>query len=304
MNLNPAITGQFDGKYRYMADYRSQWSSVTVPYRTLGIHADARNIAGTKGANGGLSLFHDKTGDSRFTTTAFNLAGSYHRYLNKDSTYTLSAGTHLGVTNRTIDYTGLEFDAQYNGVFYDNSAPSNETFTRSGRFYANLNAGVYFSYQPAKRKKIAGGFSLYNITGPKQSFYDDPAIRLNRRLAIHADGIFKIQERFDVLPAVLYRKQGAFQEFISGAYVRYIVLDVSGLYRAVYLGGWVRTRDAGYISVGLDYDSWTFGISYDVNVSGLRPASNSQGGFEVHLIRILRNSRPLRTPYIICPDYI
>ena len=42
LNVNPAFTGLFDGDYRVNGIYRSQWSSVPVPYSTISIAVDGR----------------------------------------------------------------------------------------------------------------------------------------------------------------------------------------------------------------------------------------------------------------------
>lgn len=40
LTINPALTGGFAGDYRAGVNYRSQWVSVTVPYRTFDIYGD------------------------------------------------------------------------------------------------------------------------------------------------------------------------------------------------------------------------------------------------------------------------
>ena len=48
MYINPALTGSSDGQYRASAIYRTQWGSISNPYRTIGISFDTRtnkNIA-------------------------------------------------------------------------------------------------------------------------------------------------------------------------------------------------------------------------------------------------------------------
>lgn len=305
MNYNPALTGQFDGCYRFIGNYRTQWSSVTVPYRTFGLSADARDaIVETPGVNAGLSIFQDRTGDSRFSTLVVNLAGSYHKYLDPDSIHLVSGGMHLGLTNRTIDYSDLQFDAQYTGSFYDSNAPNGENFARDSRTWANVNIGGYYQFQPTKRKKVGAGMALFNVTGPKQSFFNDPSIKLDRRFVFHADGVIRINDKFDALPALLFQSQGKFKEFLIGGNVRYVLLDQLGLYRAVYLGGWGRVNDAGNVSLGMDYDNWTVGLSYDINLSDLTPASNNRGGFEINVIYLMRCTKVGKIKHIICPNYI
>ncbi|MCB9179736.1 MAG: type IX secretion system membrane protein PorP/SprF, partial [Flavobacteriales bacterium] len=40
----PGSIGAFDGDYRINGIYRQQWRSVTRPYRTFGLGADAANF--------------------------------------------------------------------------------------------------------------------------------------------------------------------------------------------------------------------------------------------------------------------
>ncbi len=50
----------------------------------------------------------------------------------------------------------------------------------------------------------------------------------------------------------------------------------------VYFGAWARANnvsDAIIPYVGMDYGSFNLGISYDVNVSGFKVASQSSGWF-------------------------
>ncbi len=72
----------------------------------------------------------------------------------------------------------------------------------------------------------------------------------------------------------------------------------------LYLGVWARfsnLTDAIIPYVGLDVGSFTIGMTYDVNVSSLKSASESQGGFEISLIYIKKPSDG-RKP-IPCPKF-
>ena len=42
--LNPALTGSFDGDWRFAGNYRNQWKSVTEPFKTLALSADANEF--------------------------------------------------------------------------------------------------------------------------------------------------------------------------------------------------------------------------------------------------------------------
>ncbi|MBL7750106.1 MAG: type IX secretion system membrane protein PorP/SprF, partial [Chitinophagaceae bacterium] len=68
----------------------------------------------------------------------------------------------------------------------------------------------------------------------------------------------------------------------------------------VYLGSWFRFGDAIIPYVGLEFNDFHLGFTYDVNTSGLKPASNVRGGAEISLIYIKqpvdRNLKKLNCP--------
>jgi type IX secretion system PorP/SprF family membrane protein len=310
LNLNPAQTGNFDGAYRFVGNLRRQWSSVTIPYQTFGFSADARNFLRLKNVGTGISLYNDNTGDSHFSTLQLNLAGAYTIPISK--TQAIALGIQSGITQRRIDYSNLTYDEQYNGFIYDPTIPSTESFQNDGRVYANLNTGINWVYTKEERKQISSGISLFNLTRPPQSFFGNDQIRLDRRLSFNISSQWKLNDRFDLLPATLFMAQGTFRELIIGSSIKYIMEDNGAKtrnrkernYRALYVGGWARTRDAGFISLGMDYDDWNFGLSYDINLSNLRPASHGRGGFELSVIYIIRDVLPKRLNYRACPDFM
>ena len=70
----------------------------------------------------------------------------------------------------------------------------------------------------------------------------------------------------------------------------------------VYLGAWYRMNDAVIPYVGLEYGEFHIGVSYDVNVSSLKPASNSRGGVELSLIFIRKYTDP-NMKKLNCPKF-
>ncbi len=306
MNLNPALAGAFDGAFRFVGNERRQWGSIStpIPYQTFGLSIDARSPLRINNLGVGLSMYNDVAGDSKFGTTQVNLAASYFITINKDSTQFLSIGAQTGITQRKINTDDLRFDNQYNGYKYDELIPVNEVFGNMANVYPNFNAGINWLYLIKERTSASAGVSLFNINTPDQSFLNESNIKLDRRLTAHAATQFKIAEKFDLIPSLLYMKQGTFNEFDVGGSVKYILDKQPYHYRALYLGLWTRTKDAGWLSFGMDYDNWNVGISYDLNYSKLRTASNGRGGVEVSVIYIIRQLPPKRVLYKACPNYI
>ena len=302
--LNPALTGNFDGEWRFALNQRSQWRSVSRPYNTVGISAENKQGLLLPGLYHGINIFHDAAGDGNYRTIEVSLSTAYQMYLDKDSVHSITPGINISLNYRSIDFSKLNFDNQYNGYYFDPSLPQNETFTTSSHAGFNLSVGALYTYHPEKRKKITLGVGLFNIPQIKQSFYGDDGIRRDRRFMVHGRGTFKLKEKIDVQPAFFAQFQGKFKEVVFGTNVRYIMTDKKGEYIAPYAGIYFRNKDAVNITGGLYYNNWIAGISYDFNVSQLAPASHVRGGLEFAVQYILHLFKPKVIQYRVCPDYL
>lgn len=299
LNLNPALIGGFNGEFRFVGNQRTQWSSVTAPYSTISLSADAKNIFNSNFGTG-LSIYNDKTGDSDFSTLQIGLGGAYTIQL-KDSTQSITLSGQPLFTQRSINYDKLQFDNQYNGNFYDASLSNGETFSNEGRKYFNLHAGIAWNYKIAQRKEVTAGFAMHNILKPQQTFFNEN-IQLHQRFTLHVGGLFAVSEKVDVLPNISFQTQHKFKEIIFGGQGKYHLNK--GNYKALYAGVWYRNSDATYFNVGMDYADFHFGISYDLNLSSLSVASHNRGGFEFAIIYIIQRYKPDIKRYKACPDYI
>lgn len=299
LNLNPALTGNFTGDFRVIANQRTQWSSVTTPYSTYSLGADAKHIYNTP-INAGVSIYHDKAGDSDFSTLQVALSLGYTKYIG-DSSHTVSLGVQPAFVQRSINFSDLRFDNQFNGNNFDNTLGNGENFQNNGKTYFNLHSGIYWNYNIAQRKSINAGFAVHNITQPEQTFFNE-SIPLKQRYTFHAGGVVKVHNKVDVLPRFMYASQHKFKEIILGGSVKYHLNN--GDYKNLYAGLYYRNSDAAYISVGLDYRSFHAKVSYDINISTLEVASNNRGGFEFGLIYIFERYRPVIKRYKACPNYI
>src|ERR1700755_3441807 len=60
MYINPALTGSSDGDLRVSGIFRTQWGSISNPYRTTGVSFDART---NKNIALGVNLLNQSAGD-------------------------------------------------------------------------------------------------------------------------------------------------------------------------------------------------------------------------------------------------
>jgi type IX secretion system PorP/SprF family membrane protein len=295
----PGNIGLFQGDLRAGAVFRQQWRSVTVPYRTFGLGGDAANVGGVQGLGAGLWLFNDRAGDSRLNTFHASLGGSWTQPLGNDGDRSITAGLQLGLTSMSIDYSQLRFDAQYNGFYFDPSLPNNERFARDAFTHMDVHAGATYRHAPNKRDLVQGGIGLFNLTRPAVDFNGDRS-QLDRRLVLHAITRFPVSRKVDVQPMVQYMTQSTYRELDLGGSVRYILLDRFDMLRTVQAGLFWRAADAGYLFAGTEYDDWTVGLSYDLNLSDLVPASRNRGGIEITAVRVFRK-HPVPHRYKACP---
>lgn len=302
--LNPALTGDFNGEWRFTGNQRTQWKSVSRPYNTIAISAENKEEYVLPGMYHAVNLFHDVAGDGNYRTIEFNLSTSYRRFLDMDSIHSITTGIQFGVNHRNIDFSKLNFDNQFNGYYYDPTLPTMEIFGTSKRTGFNFNVGAMYAYRPEYRKEVVAGIGWFNIPQIKQSLYSDDLIKRDRRLVFHAKGNYDLNFEWDLQPGIIMQFQGDYKEIVFGSNIRYVMIDKKGEYIAPYGGIWFRNRDAAYLVAGLYYNDWIAGISYDFNISKLIPASNVRGGIEFSVQYILHLFKPKDIQHRVCPDYL
>lgn len=303
-NLNPALTGNYEGQWRFSANQRSQWRSVSRAFNTFGFGAESKEEKLVKNAYHGVNYMNDVAGDGDYRTHDFNITNAYKLFLGKDSTKTLTAGFQLGINHKAIDFNAFQYDAQFDGFKYDANLPTNEVFVNER--YTNVNVGLGFLYTQVVNAKLSieAGAGAFNLWRQNQGFFGDPPIIRDRRITFHANAIYQIDNDWYLMPGVLFQNQGVYRELVIGSNVRYIQEDKRDSYVAPYGGLWLRSNDAINIVAGLYYNNWIAGVSYDVNISELTPASNVRGGLEFSFQYILNIFKPDLKQYRLCPDYL
>lgn len=299
--VNPGNVGRFKGDYRFHLNYRNQWKSVTVPFSTISVSAEVKNIY--RNLNIGGYLMHDVEGDGKMRTIEFLPSASYTFKLSSDSVHLLRPGIQLGINSRSLNPSAFYFDSQWNGQKFDDNLPTNETFAADSRTNFTMGAGVTYEHQNGKRHRFIVGVGLFNLTRPNQSFFG-ANIHRKMRFNLYAQAEYQVGFEWDILPSFRLSLQGKYRELTIGSQVRYILQDRLGIYRALMAGIYMRTGDAMYLSVGMEYQNWWAGVSYDINTSSLHPASRFRGGIELSLRYIFTKFKPKTVKHRACPDYI
>jgi len=287
MLLNPANTALMpDDDYRIGANYRSQWTSIPVPYNTFSAFGDFKVAGNSEVSNNwlglGMALFNDKAGDGNLSLTEFQIFAAYHVQLN--STSMLSGGLSGGYVQRSVNYDDLTFDAQWDGFTFDKSLPNSEKNGVAKTDYFTVGAGLNYAYFPNENVYIKIGASLANINQPTESFYG-ASNQIGLRPTGNIDALFRAGPTWIVNPSVYYTTQlGAyelvygslFRVYISGGNDRAATQFIFGLYN--------RLGESVIGAVGFQWGGLQLMTSYDFTISTLAPATNGNGALEFSLI--------------------
>jgi type IX secretion system PorP/SprF family membrane protein len=291
--LNPANAGT-PHELRVIANYKSQWQSVNAPFKTIAVSVDGRLLKKKKHQMGmGLDFFTDKAGDGQIKSTQINFSLSSIIHINNNSL--LSAGLMAGYVQRSVNATAFSWANQYDGLTYDSKRPTGEPTIGTNFSYADLAAGIQYSYGSREMymtannaKRFNLGVSVFHPHQPAYSFYGDDT-KLYAKFVFHGDGAIGIKNSDIVLkPSYIVFIQGPAKEITPGLSFQYILEGDSkytGIkkFTAISIGGYYRAMDAAIALVKLEYNSCTIGFSYDINLSKLKAVSNTRGGFEISL---------------------
>lgn len=299
---NPGNAGHFNGDVRFVGNFRDQWRAVSVPYNTLSISADA-SLMKHKKLGYGILFFHDVAGDGQFRTIEVQANVSYLIKLTKDSTHNIRPGINIGFNHRQFNFDQFYFDNQFDGYAYNPALATGESVQSDRKSNFSVGVGAVYQYYKNDRFKFKVGVGAFNLNQPNQGFYTEVVAR-DIRVNMFGQGLFKLNYDWDLVPSINFSIQGKYREFNIGSSVKYTLVNRLGKYRAIYAGIWYRNKDAAFISVGADYQSWFVGLSYDINFSKLVPASRARGGFEVAVRYIIHRFKPKKVVHRICPDYI
>lgn len=312
--LNPALTVVYEGRMRFIANYRDQWSSVLndVPFRTVAAHLDYRfNIAGNDYLAIGVNGMKDQAGTSRLNRVNGNLNMGFMKYLGggRKKSYYLVAGAQLGLRQHSVDWSDLWFSQQFDisNEIVDFNLPSGETENRKSPLAPDFSAGVLWYTISGDNSFYVGG-AMYHINSPNLSIFDGGNDPLERRIVGHLGGELVLDDHISLLPAAAIYIQGPATDFNIGANLRYSSNENDEL--ALRIGGWahvVNKEENSYsfeaftVTAMLEMQSWMLGLSYDINTSELTPASNSRGAFEASFIYLLPEKQ--RRVKVRCPKF-
>jgi type IX secretion system PorP/SprF family membrane protein len=286
---NPALTGIFSGDYKVGVNYRTQWSNISVPFRTFLLSAETRVV--TNRAVGdylsfGFAGTYDMAGSISFNSMQLYPALNYNKSLEDKRNSYLSVGFAGGYIQRSVDFSKATFSTQYVNGSYSANNISGENFTNTTLQNYDVAAGISLnsSAGPNNIVNYYVGVSAFHLNKPKHTFKDDNVlIVLATKYSANAGFSWRINSQFGLNGHFDYYKQGTYTEIIGGGMASWQTVSETSNNFKIYAGVFMRIRDAFIPTFKIDYDVYSLTFSYDVNTSNLQPQTRGAGGTEISL---------------------
>jgi type IX secretion system PorP/SprF family membrane protein len=299
MYINPALSGSSDGDYRVSTVYRTQWGSISNPYRTMGVSFDTRT---NKNIALGANILRQTAGDGGFSYLNAYASVAYTGVkFGRNNSHHIVLALQGGVINRRVDESKFKWGEQWNPITgYNASNPTTETFARTSSTTLDVGAGaLYYDGAADKKLNAFGGFAVYHLNRPKDPIIANESPELNTiplRYTFHGGVSFNINDRFSLVPHALYMRQGTASEGVLGTYVQYNVNAETDL----MIGAYYRHKDAIAPFIGFDWRNFIVGLSYDNNTSKLGAMTRNVNSFELSISYIKRNGSQSVFDFIRC----
>lgn len=315
-NLNPALTGVFNGRWRASLNYRDQWNSILnpVPFRTYAMAYEYRaNVINDDYAAFGVGAMHDEAGTAKYAQNKVHLGGAFLKKLSggpRQASHYLSAGAQLGLGQNSIDWSALWFSRQFDAgtQMPDYTAANGENNANaSSKPYFDFNAGLLWYTVFDNGGYFYAGGAMHHLNAPVISLIQNNSETLYSRWTGHAGGQFPLNDYLSLMPGALVMRQGPSLQVTPGLNIRYSNNDYNEL--AVRAGMFARIAnklnksmycDALTVVGMLELNRWTLGLSYDITLSNLAIANNHRGAFELSLMYYQPAEKRAR---VVCPRF-
>ena len=147
--------------------------------------------------------------------------------------------------------------------------------------YLDVAAGFLYSGMSASQAQWYLGGSYYHLNRPNEAISTEEN-RLSPRLSVHSGFNFPFAEKNRVYLSALYMNSMITEELLFGIVFEKYIPNVE-YETSLYTGIYYRPNDAVIPYIGMGTTKMQLGLSYDINISSLKTATQSRGGFEISL---------------------
>lgn len=311
LNINPALTGNTNTKWRMISNYRNQWIGQNNPYTTGTISFDNKifqNTAdnyvdeNTRIGVGGMMMYDQAlAGVLKSNYASFNVSGNIRlkeglgyevngRKIRHNSKIKMDQGAEhrfgigLGAIygHKRIDISHLTFEEQFTGNGFNSSLPTGENALTTMKPYLSTSAGILYTYNNGNTN-IDLGAAAFHVNKPKQTFLDDDKQYLAARYVAHGNFEQILSDQFVLNANGIYQYQAGVSFLSFGGALGYMIPN-NEQNVIINAGLWYWSENALSPYIGFGYGNFQFGLTYDISITKLYEAAKQAQTFELSLI--------------------
>lgn len=284
--LNDNYVLEDNEKLALYSIYREQWGVLGKPYTTAAVGGVLPIVnVGPVLTKVGVQVINDESGDASLKSSQLylNLMGEYRL---DNHLFGLNIGN--GYVFRSFDAASLSFPTQFdrNTGRFNSELPNPEGFDNRQVSFFKINVAQYWRYKWSSFMTTHFGLSFRQLNQPDVSILNSTD-ELNPAIGVQIGVDYFLKENMTLKPSLSYYNLQNASETILGSAIE-LKLRKESMLKAIepfLLSrlGFSRSFDALIIGSHIQWSTFNIGLSYDVNVSSLKVATNNQGAFEISL---------------------
>ncbi|MCC7028833.1 MAG: PorP/SprF family type IX secretion system membrane protein [Chitinophagaceae bacterium] len=287
MLLNPANTALLQNSdWRAGLNYRNQGATVPVPYNTFSFFSDfglLRNQWDNAWLGTGVAVWRDVAGNGNLALT--KVQGNLAAHVMTGEKTSFSAGMGAAYCQRSVDFSKLTYDVQWDEFSFNKSVSNQESFSTQKTTFIDVNAGMNFSYFNNDNFYVKASVAAAHLNRPTETFYG-MSNKIGLRPLLNVDVVYKANDNIMLSPSVYYTRQKKASELVGGTLIN---INASGGgptldANEIILGVFYRNKDAIIGVAGFKWKQNRVTFNYDHTVSQLSAGNNGVGAMEISLI--------------------
>lgn len=278
MMLNPASTAFGSGMFRAGTMYRNQWSTISNGYNSYLLSFEVmpyKNRIRRDGIGLGINFMADVAGSLSYGQQNIGLSLSYFKAIDINKDHYISFGIVGNTSSWNYNLTNSIF-----GRFPED----NEGILLNNIRTYDIGLGAHWQIKANETHYLQTGASILHINQPNLSYYENSDVFLPMKFNFYVSDVITIKYDHSISPSIFFQNQKKFTELIFGADYNINISETSFDAKIISFGGYYRAIDAFIVMAKCRFNNFNAGISYDINLSRLTPASKTYGGVEIWLL--------------------
>ena len=266
LTLNPAFTGYFNGDLRVAANSRNQWPSFNNAYSTISFSVDGPVLSGKIPMRDRMSIgvlaMSDQSGGGILKENYLGLSMAYRKGLDYNGDFSLTAGFQVMYGSFAFNRGMATLEDQLDVGGFVLPTTDLATLGSENRQLADVQAGLLYTGLFPNDVYVYAGASVYHLMEPAVGFGNN-SYPLNRRYNLHGGGYLPLGPNTTLHFSTQYQQQYQYKEWLYGGAASYYIASGKNNYE-VYAGFWMRNGESYIPYLGLEWNGWRAGFTYDL----------------------------------------